>query len=187
MISVYKSNINSISADCYDTEYGLLSQEELDYYSWLKRSSDKKRSLACKILLRRAVKELYSVDDFVFKRNGKSKPLLDFCYVSFSHSGDMAVVAVSDFPVGIDIEKARNIKKRSKYRCFCSEENEYVNRSDDPSSAFLWVWTRKEAYFKCADIGPSELKSISVIRDFGGYSFSTEFEDGYFVSVCKKE
>jgi phosphopantetheinyl transferase len=99
----------------------------------------------------------------------------------------MAFCAVSDTPVGIDAEKNRPFKKRDKYHFFSENENTYVNSSSNTNLSFLEIWTRKEALFKCSGISSSELSAVSVMSDFDGYSFKTEFFDGYIISICLKK
>lgn len=186
MILVYKTNINDISFSNYKTEYNSLSESEREYLSRYKTDGDIKRSLASKFLLRKAVFENFNKKDFSFKRKENGKIITDFCYLSLSHSSDMSVCAISDMPVGVDIEKIKPIKERKKYRFFTDEENEYVNSSSLPQISFLEIWTRKEAYLKCAEVKSAELSNISVKADFNGFSFKTEKEDGYIISVCQK-
>lgn len=186
MILVYKTNINDISDNDYKSEYNSLNKSEREYLSRYKNEGDIKRSLASKILFKKAVFENFNKKEFSFKRQENGKIITDFCYVSFSHSSDMAVCAISDEPIGVDIEKIKPLKKREKYHFFTSEENEYVNSSSVPQISFLEIWTKKEAYLKCAEVKSSELSSVSVKSKFGGYSFKTENENGYIISVCQK-
>ena len=187
MISVYKININDIPPCDFRAEYQLLSQTEKDRVLAYKKPIDQKRSVATKILVRKAVKENFGIEDYVLKRNETQKPVLDFCYLSFSHSDNMAFCALSDKPVGIDAEKIRSLKKSEKYHFFTNEENIYVNSSSNTELSFLEIWTRKEALFKCSDISVSKLSSFSVITDFDEYSFKTEVLDDYIISICLKK
>ena len=187
MISIYKININDIPPCDYKAEYQLLSCSEKDRILANKNAIDQKQSIATKILLRKALKENFGLEDYILKRNKDGKPILDFCYVSFSHSNDLAVCAVSENPVGIDIEKIKSFKKRDKYHFFSEEESLYVNFSKIPEQAFFEVWTRKESLFKFMDINASELSSLSVISDSADYSFKTELFNGYIISYCFKK
>lgn len=186
MILVYKTNINDISDNDYKSEYNSLNKSEREYLSRYKNEGDIKRSLASKILFKKAVFENFNKKEFSFKRQENGKIITDFCYVSFSHSSDMAVCAISNTPVGVDIEKIKPIKKRDKYHFFTSEENEYVNSAFNTQISFFEIWTRKEAYLKCAEVNSAELSNISVKSKFNGFSFQTENDNGYIISVCQK-
>ncbi|MBE6732729.1 MAG: 4'-phosphopantetheinyl transferase superfamily protein [Ruminococcaceae bacterium] len=186
MIYIYKSSINDISIIDYENEYSCLSQNERQRLSVYKGEKDKKRSLATKVLLRKAVLEKYSIKDFSLKRAENGKPFLDFCKLSLSHSGDMAVCAVSSNEVGIDIEKIKDIKPRNKYKLFTPDENDYVNKCDDNKNIrFLEIWTRKEALLKCSGIMGERISKQSVLDNNSNYVFKTEILDGYVLSSCE--
>ena len=86
------------------------------------------------------------------------------------------------------IEKIKPIKSKVSYHFFTEDENDYVNSADaDNDLKFLEVWTKKEAYFKCAEIKESELSLVSVISKLKGFSFETEMFDNHIISICKKE
>jgi len=188
MISVYKININDISDSDYRATFSLLKKSEQDKIIAIKKESDKKRSLATKFLLFKAFKENFPLNKPEFNRSKKGKPVCDFCFISLSHSEDMAVCALSSSPVGIDVEKKRNIQSSEKYHFFTSEEVEYVNSADgNVSLKFLEIFTRKEAYLKCTDISSSELSSVSVMADSKDYSFKTQTFDDYIISLCVRK
>ena len=88
-------------------------------------------------------------------------------FFSLSHSGDFAVAAVSEFPVGIDIQKLEfcengNIEdlssKIKKYdnlakRFFSPKEIDYLSTFTDDlnrTERFFILWTMKEAFLKAS-------------------------------------
>lgn len=80
-------------------------------------------------------------------------------HVSISHCRTAVAVAVSEVgPVGIDIESRRRIGEGLMERVCTPEELAAIHHSDDPTMAFLQLWTRKEAVLKCRGTG---------IRGFG--------------------
>ncbi|MCD8040701.1 MAG: 4'-phosphopantetheinyl transferase superfamily protein [Clostridia bacterium] len=93
-----------------------------------------------KILLR------HTTPPFEILRTLSGKPYINGnpVYFNLSHSGDICAIAVSDSPVGIDIELyGRGLRKRVLSR-FCKEEqNEIISEKD-----FLLHWTAREAYIK---------------------------------------
>ena len=184
MISVYKIDINEIENEAYEKEYSLISSVEKNRLDSFKNYEDKKRSLAGKILLRKGIAELYGIKDFTVTKSENGKPLLPFCFFIISHSNNLAVCAISDSPVGIDIEFKRIIKKRDNYHCFTDEEIGFVNSSEDYMERFLQIWTRKEAYLKCFDVTTSVLAEISLIDGGQGFKLTTEKHSDYTYSVC---
>ncbi len=186
MIYIYKVNINDISPIDYEKEYSCLSQNERQRLSVYKGEKDKKLSLSTKLLLRKAVFLKYGIESYTLKRDENGKPFLDFCKLSLSHSGDMAVCAISSNDVGIDIEKIRDITPRNKYKLYTHDENYYVNKCDDNKNIrFLEVWTRKEALLKCSGIIGERLSKQSVLENNSNYVFKTEILNGYVLSSCE--
>ena len=161
--------------------------EEIKNY----RPDDKKRTLAGRFLLKKMIKELYGRENFVLCFNQNGKPALDFCFFNISHSGDFAVCTVSDFPVGVDIERKGGFKVRERYMLFSPWESEYVNKFDS-ENRFYTLWTRKEAYIKAkggiiADAAGAELVTPGLkLKDiYDGFGFTTEITDGYILSAAE--
>ncbi len=76
-------------------------------------------------------------------------------HFSLSHSGGWAVCAVSDHPVGVDIEKCEPGRRDIASRFFHKEEVRYLNSllptaRDD---AFYSLWTLKESFVKSTGRG----------------------------------
>lgn len=74
-------------------------------------------------------------------------------YISVSHNRDTCVLAVSDAPVGVDIELARP-KLETLVRRVSSPAEEGI----DP----LHLWTAKEAVFKCAGLADMVISEVTV-------------------------
>lgn len=156
------------------------------------RPDDKKRTLAGRLLLKNMIKEKYGREDFSLIFNENGKPLLDFCFFSISHSGDVAVCAVSDFSVGADIQYMGGFVKRKKYMLFTDSESGYVNQHDS-ENRFYTLWTMKEAYIKAiggkiADAAKIELVTSDFIikKTYESYKFKTEKKENYVLTVCEK-
>ena len=71
---------------------------------------------------------------------------------SLSHSGQLAVLAVSDAPVGIDVEKPRPVRDTVARRYFREDELAWMAGDE---KRFFHLWTRKEAVLKCCGRGLS--------------------------------
>lgn len=159
-----------------------------------KSKQDRQLSLAGLLLLRRGVKTLYGIDDYSVKYSENGKPLLDFCFFSISHSGGLAVCAVSDKPIGIDTEALREIKPHESYMLFSENESRYVNeRPELRSVRYLRLWTMKEALIKLKggklwDAGEYCFPDITddPIYLLGNLRFTTENDGGYIITVCEE-
>lgn len=104
-------------------------------------------------LLEYALKDKYgkNISELEFTKNNGGWWSTPFCEFSLSHTDGAVAVAVSDKPVGVDLEivKARKSDKTAKRIMSADEYAEYVSlTSDEREVFFLEVWTRKEAVFK---------------------------------------
>ena len=96
------------------------------------------------------------------ERTANNKPYFkDYPDIRFSisHSGDLAVLAMTDTEVGIDIEeiKERNFQPIVNRQFTDGEKSEAVDLT-----GFLKVWTKKEAYLKLTGDGLSGLSGADV-------------------------
>lgn len=183
-------NIRTVS----DGEYRDISARQSDGLKKRLEScseDDIKRTLAGRLLLERMIKRIYGKDRFEIKYNKNGKPLCDFCFFSISHSGDFAAVAVSDEPIGVDIQIPCGFKRRKKYMLFSPAENEFVN-TENSEDRFYTLWTRKEAYIKAEGGTLADAAKISLVsggrlkEKFGEYRFETEKTESYYLAVCCK-
>lgn len=122
--------------------------------------------LASRLLIEHALDIRLECKEFDFSKSRKlNYPNLEF---NVSHSGEYVLIAISNKPVGIDIEIPENNFDFSKIlaHTFSSNEINYINQSDDRRECFLTLWTRKEALLKATGEGlTDDLPSISVLND----------------------
>ena len=110
----------------------------------------------------------------VFTRSEKGKPLTEGAFFSISHSGSLVACAVSDYPVGLDIERIRPVPAR-------------LGRALQPwerTADFWQLWTRREAALKCRGDG------LGAWRHSGeeGVTFSAITAPlGYVAAVCEEK
>lgn len=186
MTKAYKSLLEDFSEADVIREYKLLSDDYIRKVSLIKRTEDKRRTMGGLILLRRAVKQNFGISSYDITLNENGKPLLDFCYFNISHSEQYVVLAISDKPVGIDIQKMRSITRRDDYRLFTYNEVSYVNsESGDFESKFFEIWTKKEAYIKMLGLRLSDAAKYDVLKVTDA-RFTTEENDGYMLTMCEK-
>lgn len=84
------------------------------------------------------------------------KPFLtnyDGIHFNISHCREAIVTAISNNPVGIDVEGRRRFSDGLLQRAFNDEEQGKVKDSVDPEMEFARIWTRKESYFKYTGTG----------------------------------
>ena len=131
------------------------------------------------------------VNDAAIAYGAHGKPYVpsrpDVCF-NLSHSGTVAVCAVGDTELGIDIERRHAYDRDIAKMCFTKEEQHWVRAQSNKSEAFTRLWTRKESYLKMLGTGLSvDAKSFSAVPGdtsaLGVRFWECGVED-YFVCLC---
>ena len=186
MLFVSYGNVDSVPSD----PDGLgLSEYRLDRLAKLQPAEKRRQSIGAELLL---VKELSAVGEAFpvplhigSGTNGKPCLLDSTIHFNLSHSGHFAACAVSDAPVGLDIQVISPCRDAVLRRCFCLDEQEYVRSSTDPDEAFTEVWTKKESYLKALGLGLRKaMDSFSVLDLPDGASVWHTALEGMHISVC---
>jgi len=156
---------------CRDTEsfteeelqcaYSQLSPSRKAHIDRLRLQEDKTRSLAAELLVRELLQSL-GITTAVLHRHLNGQPYLTGCdlFVSISHSDRMVACALSEGPIGIDIERIRPLDLKI-CRHLCTEE-EKAYCGEDLHRLFE-IWTAKEAWFKKQGTGITDLKSVNIL------------------------
>lgn len=154
-------NINEVSDDEFRKFYSLMPDKRQKKCSRLSNEIDRKLCIGAYMLLC----SLTGEENFEFLYTETGKPYIkdNPFYFSLSHSGNYAAAAVSDFPVGIDIETVGEIKDSVIKRVCSDEERAYINKTSRDS--FYKIWTYKEAYLKMTGDGiGAGLKTIDYTK-----------------------
>lgn len=119
--------------------YEKMTKERKKKIDALKPEGSKRLCLGAGILLDRAVREHLAADcskqlpssaDYEIETGPQGKPYVkgvtDFSF-NLSHSGDMAVIAVSDREVGVDIQRLKHFKDSLVDHVFNIEDKELAN------------------------------------------------------------
>ena len=152
--------------------YVRLSASRKERIDRLHRQEDKQRSLAAERLVCELLKEHCDVTAAQLCCKSNGQPYLEDCrlQVSISHCEQMVACAVSQNPVGIDIERIRPVDLRITRHTCVPEELDYLQTDkqgvcSDPDvlRRFFEIWTAKEAYFKKCGTGITDLKSVNIL------------------------
>ncbi len=111
------------------------------------------------------------------------------CFISLSHAGRIAVCALADAPAGVDAEEERRVHKALLNREFSPADAGKVNGSDDPSRAFLRLWTAKESLFKASGLWAGPDRPIGCTAKENGFVFSFAELEGpprAFICLCAR-
>ena len=101
------------------------------------------------------------------KRTENGKPYTDGINFSITHTGDTAIIAISDMPVGIDAEIRRERPVSSTLNRFTAREQAEIGGH---TIEFLRHWVVKEAYIKL--IGGTIAHDLKRLEYFKGELFS---------------
>jgi 4'-phosphopantetheinyl transferase len=142
-------------------------------------NSSKKRVLSMKselhqrgfLSIRHLLKEAgYNDFDLYYNNNGKPH-LKDNKHISITHSFTFSAIIISDFEVGIDIEKNREKIKIIQHK-FVNFERGFINKNDNYIEQLTVIWGAKESLFK--------------IYPFGGLTFKNDIDINPFTISNKK-
>ena len=138
--------------------------------------------------------------DIAANENGKpyltAVPTVHF---SLSHSAAWAVCAVSDHPVGVDIQQCRSFKPNIADRFFHPDEVRYLSSLSpaERENAFYILWALKESYVKADGRGLRLLRQFcvdiacqppAITVGAPGSLFVPDFPDpAYRLGVCVQE
>lgn len=163
-MKLYFYNITRLSEDEYRKWFALMGAEKQQRVSRFRFFDDRKRTVAGEMLARKAVSKWCDVpmESIVIDTKKSGKPYAVGFPVEFSisHSGKFVVCAVSDKPIGVDIELVRPVDMNVAKHVFSDDELDYlfghapteVDFTSQPDRdtlfRFFELWTKKEADFK---------------------------------------
>ena len=158
--------LDTMAEDFPDNVMPLLSRERLLKVQKLRMPQGKKASAVVYLLLRTALLECYGINEAVeFDYVGKGKPVLrDHPQIHFnlSHTKNAVACAVSDVPVGVDIQNIAPVSDRVAKRVLTEQEYNEFKESAKPDEYFCEKWTIKESYLKLSGQGiDTDMRTIS--------------------------
>ena len=158
-----------------------------------KNDMGRRQSLLAYRLLCQGLREEYGIMEqptFVYNEHGKPSLALpptggdgEGLHFSLSHCKEGVCCAISDRPVGIDIESANRKISDSVIRYSMNEgEQTLIRESDDPQRTFLRLWTQKEAVLKRLGTGIRD-DMRDILSDYT-YTIEVRENERYILSVA---
>lgn len=193
MLKIYVAKANDLCQDLVYAPFELLTEERKKKVLALRGEEDRRRGIAAGLLLREALKrEHISCEDATFIKDVHQKPYLKnkACFFNLSHAKNWVVCAISDVPVGIDVEtKDRFLdpekNQRLARRILTAEEWMLWSRADS-GRELLCYWTKKESSAKRTGQGLSvDFRQIDTLH--GDWYGTRSLSDDAQMSVCTKE
>lgn len=141
-------------------EYHILSFEQaaMQYGNGNARNLGEARSHQAEQYLRSLIHRKGMPFDLPIRRSPKGKPFfptMQNLHFNITHSRTHIAIALSDTPVGIDLEPIRSYPSMLVHRYFHRDEADYLDTLADErkAEAFTRLWTLKEAYVKYTGTG----------------------------------
>lgn len=151
-----------------------LSRQRREKAHRCKSESAKRQSIVSGLLLEENLHEYVGEIEYVFSERGK--PRLkgsDSPHFSISHCKKYAACAISNTPVGVDVEQVGRGKLAEAERFFCERESRLLTSLSSAAQdhVFTVLWTAKEAVSKCFDV---PLVEVCHQTDFSSIAFEME-------------
>jgi 4'-phosphopantetheinyl transferase len=149
----------------------VLSEDELLRAAAFKVEDGRRRFVTTRAALRTLLGRYLVADpaSLRFGTTGNGKPRLDppsLLEFNVSHSGSVAMIAISVEAVGIDVERIKPRDRRDGIarRVFTEAERDAIDGDHD----FYRHWVAKEAFVKATGRGVASVKSFEVLLDAPG-------------------
>lgn len=151
---------------------------------------DRRLCLAGGLIIAHALRT-WGVHDLTLSVGEYGKPFLAHVpdvHFNLSHAGVICTCAVSDDPVGVDVETCREVIDGVARRCFQECELTWLYAQPDVDEAFTRLWTRKESYLKLLGTGfAREANSFAAAPGHDGKLDASFFEcevEAHALCVC---
>ena len=198
MTRVFYADISCLlNSELFEKALSMLPEKSQEKISRKKPGLNKCQSLGARLLLECFFKEFPQYDfEREIVRSKEGKPYFknnNSLHFSFSHSGEIALCAVSTCEIGADVQKLCGFNEKICEKYFSANENDYVKNGSSPKEKekrFTIVWALKEAYVKRTGEGIFGIKKLSLpIKDgdFSGIFFKEFEEDDFFFAFCTEE
>jgi 4'-phosphopantetheinyl transferase len=153
---VYVASIDNLS---YERLYAAADDRRRTKADAMRFLEDKRRCLAAGALLRYALSQL-GIGDYQVETEERGKPYLKGLPVHFSlsHSGSFVLCALSDAPVGCDIQQIQQANGQLARRYFAPGEIALLENlpPEQAREQFCRLWVLKESLGKALGCGLNE-------------------------------
>ena len=167
MLSLQITHLESLSSASFRERLAALPwPEKRQRILRYRQEKDRQRGLLAWSLAAKMLREA-GAEDLTLAYTAQGKPFLKHhpaIHFNLSHGGEMAVCAVSDHPVGTDVEPLLPYDPEVAAFAFSPAERRWLAEQADTSLAFTRLWVKKESYLKCLGSGLSyPLQELTLI------------------------
>lgn len=158
-----------------DSLFALLSEDERKRAATFVRDEPRRRFIVARGRLRERLGKHLGLApiDVAFHYGPNGKPEVEGIHFNVAHTGDLALLAIADAQVGVDVERIRPMRDAQGLarRWFRAEEVERIDAAHDPLTEFFRTWTMKEAALKLIGVGVGEsLPKVLTPAGVGGWA-----------------
>lgn len=183
----------------------LLSQDiwDFDLDAALSEISEQRREQAVKFkhelgqrlcvlayqLLKQGLHEAYGIEgNPQFEYNEHGKPAIvghPDIFFNLSHCKEAVLCAISDQPVGVDVESVRSFNDSLVHYTMNEDEIREIETAEDRAVAFIRLWTMKEAALKLEGTGISKDMKQVLLQDGLDFETFTDVKGRFVYSICR--
>ena len=140
-------------------------------------------------LLKQGLSEVYGIEENpVFEYNEHGKPSIvghpEICF-NLSHCKEAAICAISDQPVGVDVESVRSFNESLVRYTMNEDEIRQIESSEDQAVAFIRLWTMKESAMKLIGTGISNDMKHVLQQEGLNFETSVDAQSRFVYSICR--
>lgn len=139
------------------------------------------------LMLKQGLREEYDItDNPIFEYNEHGKPSIvghPEIYFNLSHCKEAVVCAISDKPIGVDVESIREANDSLVRYTMNEEEIREIESSGNTASAFIRFWTMKEATSKL--VGTGITNDVKTLIDSSKYKYTTVDRQRYIYTIAE--
>ncbi len=182
------ADIWRLSDEELEAQINRLPEQRREVCLGYRHSLGRRQALFSYLLLCQGLQQEYGIcqmPDFTYGEHGK--PFLSAhpdIHFNISHCRHAVACALSNQPIGIDIESIRSAKQSVIDYAMNEQESLLIRESDDPDRAFTRLWTQKEALLKYTGQGINESMK-DVLLCVSNIELETTETDDYILSVCR--
>lgn len=173
----------------FDLEAALkeISEQRREQALKFKHEQGRRLCVLAYLLLKQGLREAYGItENPVFDYNEHGKPAIvghPEIFFNLSHCKEAVVCVISDQPIGVDVESIREYKEPLVNYTMNDTEIREINKAENPATAFIRLWTMKEATMKLIGTGISN--DMKTVIDTRTYKYTTVERQRYIYTICE--
>ena len=130
----------------------------------------------------------YNNASFLINKNGKPYLKGNPCYFNYAHSGNYVIAAISDHPIGVDVEimEKKDITDNLANHVFTQDELLIYKKKKDKLPFFYKTWVKKESYVKYTSEGLAKAFPTINFNDntISSLFFKTFCRSQHYFAIC---